>query len=161
MDKNNNNSQPLSVHYYNYMQNGWDINQYPRPRFSSEYGFQSWPSMKTLITAAELAEDLKIGSQFMKHRQHLPSGDDYMKLLIGKNFIIPESNDSRRDLEDYIYLSQINQAVSVKIQTESYRQGKSSLNSIGEGYTRGALYWQLNDVWQAPSWSSIGKFTLI
>jgi len=22
----------------------------------------------------------------------------------------------------------------------------------------GALYWQLNDIWQAPSWASLGKF---
>lgn len=143
------------VHYYNYLQNSWDMNHYPRPRFSSEYGFQSWPSMKTLSTAAQLEEDLKIGSDFMRHRQHLPGGDSFMKLLISKNLIIPESNNSRRDLEDFVYLSQINQAVSVKIETEWYRQGKSSLNSLGEGYTRGALYWQLNDVWQAPSWSSI------
>ena len=80
-----------------------------------------------------------------------------MKNLIGHNLIIPESNNSRRDLEDYVYLSQINQAVSIKTETESYRQCKSSLNSIGEGLTAGALYWQLNDVWAAPTWSSIGK----
>ncbi|XP_043477175.1 beta-mannosidase [Leptopilina heterotoma] len=143
------------VHYYNYLQNGWDMNHFPRARFSSEYGFQSWPSVETLISAAEYDEDLKIRSDFMQHRQHLQGGDEFMKLLIEKNFIIPESNNTRRDLEDFVYLSQINQAVSIQMETEFYRQGKSFLNANGEGYTRGALYWQLNDVWQAPSWSSI------
>lgn len=52
---------------------------------------------------------------------------------------------------------QINQAMSMKSETESYRRGRSYLDSIGEGLTMGALYWQLNDVWQAPSWSSIGN----
>ena len=25
----------------------------------------------------------------------------------------------------------------------------------------GALYWQLNDIWQAPTWSSIGNALLV
>lgn len=79
-----------------------------------------------------------------------------MRLLISYNFVIPQSNNSIRDFASYIYLSQINQAVSMRVQTEAYRQTKSEVNSIGEGMTMGALYWQLNDVWQAPSWSSIG-----
>lgn len=137
------------------------MNHYPRARFSSEYGFQSWPSMESLISAAEFEEDLKLDSEFLNHRQHLPGGDGFMKLLIEKNFIIPKSNNTRRDLEDFVYLSQINQAVSVKAETEFYRQGKSTLESNNEGYTRGALYWQLNDVWQAPSWSSIGMEKII
>lgn len=139
------------------MQNGWDINQYPRTRFCSEYGFQSWPSIYTIVTAVENGEDLHLDSDFVKHRQHLPFGNQFMKILIGKNLKIPENDySSIQNFVNYIYLSQINQAVSVKIETEAYRQAKSEINSIGEGMTMGALYWQLNDVWQAPSWSSIG-----
>ncbi|XP_029170747.1 beta-mannosidase [Nylanderia fulva] len=144
------------VHYYNYLRNGWDITQYPRTRFCSEYGFQSWPSMYTLVTAVESAKDLNVGSDFVQHRQHLPFGNEYMRLLISYNFAMPQSNNSVRDFANYVYLSQINQAVSMRIQTEAYRQAKSEVNNVtGEGMTMGALYWQLNDVWQAPSWSSI------
>lgn len=145
------------VHYYNYIRNGWDITQYPRTRFCSEYGFQSWPSIYTIATAIESTKDLHINSDFVKHRQHQPLGNQYMLQLILHNFAVPQSNDSIRDFTSYIYISQINQAVSIRIQTEMYRQAKSEVNSVGEGMTMGALYWQLNDVWQAPSWSSIGN----
>lgn len=110
-----------------------------------------------MATAARTAKDLSIDSDFVKHRQHLPLGNQLMQLLILKNFVVPRTNDSVRDFANYVYLSQINQAVSIKIETEGYRQLKSEVNSVGEGMTMGALYWQLNDVWQAPSWSSIGN----
>lgn len=50
---------------------------------------------------------------------------------------------------------QVMQAQCVKAQTEFYRRSRSELID-GKGLTMGALYWQLNDIWQAPSWSSIG-----
>lgn len=36
------------THYYNYLSDCWDWTTYPRARFASEYGFQSWPSFSTL-----------------------------------------------------------------------------------------------------------------
>lgn len=95
----------------------------------------------------------------MEHRQHLTGGNTYIKLLIKKNLKLPsekENNNSLVNLMNIVYLNQISQAVAMKIQTESYRQMKSLFNDENEGMTMGALYWQLNDVWQAPSWSSIG-----
>lgn len=50
---------------------------------------------------------------------------------------------------------QVMQAQCVKVQTEFYRRSRTELVE-GKGHTMGALYWQLNDIWQAPSWSSIG-----
>ncbi|XP_015586922.1 beta-mannosidase isoform X2 [Cephus cinctus] len=142
------------VHYYNYLKNGWDINHYPHTRFASEYGFQSLPSVFTLAPVIKNETDLRIDSDFMLHRQHLPAGYNYMKNLISMNFRVSLKN-TYQDFLIFIYLSQVNQAVSMRIETESYRQTKSGFNANGEGLTMGALYWQLNDVWQAPSWSSI------
>lgn len=135
------------------------MHEYPLARFSSEYGFQSLPSIYTILPVAETIGDLNINSGFMKHRQHLLLGSAFLRSLILKNFKIPETQNRVKDFVSLIYLSQINQAVSVKVQTEFYRQSKTEVNEIGGGMTMGALYWQLNDVWQAPSWSSIGNHT--
>ena len=53
-----------------------------------------------------------------------------------------------------LYLSQVVQALCVKYESEHYRRLQDNLID-GKGYTMGALYWQLNDIWQGPSWSSI------
>lgn len=53
------------------------------------------------------------------------------------------------------FFLQVMQAQCVKVQTEFYRRSRTELID-GKGHTMGALYWQLNDIWQAPSWSSIG-----
>lgn len=54
-------------------------------------------------------------------------------------------------------LTKVMQAQCVKTETEFYRFSQSEIVK-GEGHTMGALYWQLNDIWQAPSWASLGKF---
>jgi len=44
----------------------------------------------------------------------------------------------------------------MKTEVELYRRKQSVLDADADGLTMGALYWQLNDIWQAPTWSSIG-----
>merc|ERR1719323_753422 len=59
-------------------------------------------------------------------------------------------------LQEFLYLTQVYQAVSLKTETETYRRHMRPADpETGEGLTMGALYWQLNDIWQGASWSSL------
>lgn len=78
-----------------------------------------------------------------------------MELLISYQFNLPPKS-SDGFFNAFVYYGQVIQAMAIKTETEYYRQWRSSLNVKGEGFTMGALYWQLNDVWVAPSWSGIG-----
>ncbi|XP_042213967.1 beta-mannosidase-like isoform X2 [Homarus americanus] len=142
------------VHYYNYLNDAWNGAGIPRTRFASEYGFQSWPSFKTLKEVT-IEEDWNRASAMMYHRQHHPGGQEELALQIGLHMHMPPLDGTLKTFQDYLYLGQIHQAMAIKTQTEFYRRGMSELNDNGEGYTSGALYWQLNDIWQGASWASI------
>lgn len=144
------------VHYYNYLADNWDMNIYPKTRFGSEYGFQSWPSLATTKTATQDPNDLRLDSEYSKHRQHNPNGNDYIVQQIYRHLKL-DQNDTNY-YEKFVFYSQITQAMAMKAESEYYRQNQY------EWYTMGALYWQLNDVWQAPSWSGIeygGKWKML
>jgi len=47
----------------------------------------------------------------------------------------------------FTYMTQVVQAIAVKIGVEHWRRSKP--------YCMGTLYWQLNDNWPGPSWSSL------
>ncbi|XP_056152102.1 beta-mannosidase [Lampris incognitus] len=150
------------THYYNYNQDCWDWKSFPRTRFGSEYGFQSWPSFSTL-QGVSVAEDWSYDSEFTEHRQHHESGNQQMLLQAGFHFHLPNSSEPLKRYKDTLYLTQVMQAQCVKTQTEFYRRSQSEIIE-GKGHTMGALYWQLNDIWQAPSWSSIefgGKWKML
>ncbi|KAF9969964.1 hypothetical protein BGZ73_007478, partial [Actinomortierella ambigua] len=64
-----------------------------------------------------------------------------------KEAIHQVDNDVRVVLMDvFCYLSQVVQARSIGAQTEHYRRGQGSPYR-----TMGALYWQCNDIWPAPT----------
>uniref|UniRef100_A0A6P7FVN4 beta-mannosidase n=1 Tax=Diabrotica virgifera virgifera TaxID=50390 RepID=A0A6P7FVN4_DIAVI len=142
------------IHFYNYILDPFNPNFYPTPRFASEYGYQSLPSIQSWLSVTNNLSDININSAFMNHRQHHPLGNIQLQMLLLYNFKAPSTNSSYFD-EAFIYYSQVVQAMATKIETEHYRIYRSNLNAAGEGHTMGALYWQLNDVWVAPSWSGI------
>ncbi|XP_055677414.1 beta-mannosidase [Lutzomyia longipalpis] len=136
------------IHYYNYDLDAWDNTIYPRPRFVSEYGFQSLPSLSSLDSILSSRDNM---SQMIDHRQHSPLRNFPMGILIRRHLPLESiTGDPRTVLEAFIYFSQVSQAMAIKTETEVYRA-----NRIGPMNTMGALFWQLNDVWVAPSWSSI------
>ncbi|KAM6429747.1 beta-mannosidase [Rhynochetos jubatus] len=150
------------THFYDYSSDCWNWTVYPKTRFASEYGFQSWPSFST-IEKVSSTEDWSYTSNFSLHRQHHENGNNQMLQQIAYHFKLPQSTDPIKKFKDMIYLTQVMQAQCIKTETEFYRCSQSEIIK-GEGHTMGALYWQLNDIWQAPSWASLeygGKWKLL
>uniref|UniRef100_A0A8C2L0T4 Beta-mannosidase n=1 Tax=Cyprinus carpio TaxID=7962 RepID=A0A8C2L0T4_CYPCA len=150
------------THYYSYYKDCWDWTAFPHTRFASEYGFQSWPSLSTL-SKVSVSSDWDFSSNFSAHRQHHEDGNQQMLKQAELHYILPNSTDPLQKYRDTIYITQVMQAQCVKIQTEFYRRSRSDIVE-GKGHTMGTLYWQLNDIWQGPSWSSVefgGKWKML
>ncbi|CAM5139754.1 unnamed protein product [Natator depressus] len=150
------------THFYDYLSDCWNWTVYPKTRFASEYGFQSWPSFSTLEKVSS-TEDWSYTSHFSLHRQHHAAGNDQMLHQAGLHFKLPQNTDPLKRFKDTIYLTQVMQAQCIKAETEFYRRSRSEITN-GEGHTMGSLYWQLNDIWQAPSWASLeygGKWKML
>ncbi|MDR1639802.1 MAG: hypothetical protein LBT59_08925 [Clostridiales bacterium] len=109
-------------------------------RFCSEFGMESLPSLKAIKSFTD-CERLTLTSPELKAHQKAILGNEKMLYYILAKFRNPEK------FEDYIYLSQITQAETVRVAVEQWRQRTGQCN--------GSLYWQLNDCWPVCSWSSI------
>ncbi|KAM3723485.1 putative beta-mannosidase [Dirofilaria immitis] len=153
------------IHFYNELDNLWKDSTYQIPRCSSEYGVQSFPRKETMLKWLNEA-DWSYTSEEMRRRQHHPGGFVAQLFMIFSHFKIP--SDCEKTVNDdcdylrtegfmdrFVYLSQFHQAVTYQIQTEHYRSWRGRLMKDGRGDTMCALYWQLNDVWAAPTWSTI------
>lgn len=131
------------IHYYPLNTNSWIPTTFHTARFISEYGFQSYPYGWAEIAGPE-TDNIE---ELIRHRQHHPLNSTLIVYLVQANLQIEFDS---LDWQDQVYLSQVSQAIALKTETEVYRCGRGEFM-----HTMGALYWQLNDVWVAPSWSSI------
>ncbi|HOV93543.1 MAG TPA: glycoside hydrolase family 2 protein [Spirochaetales bacterium] len=111
-----------------------------KPRFCSEFGFQSYPSAPTIELFADPSERC-IGSPTLKFHERDPKGE----ILIGQT--LERYFGKQKGYLQTIYASQVQQAMAIKTAVEFWRSCKPRC--------MGTLYWQLNDVWPAISWSSI------
>ncbi|MGR3542312.1 MAG: beta-mannosidase [Hasllibacter sp.] len=111
-----------------------------RPRFCSEFGFQSYPSMPVIRRFAA-PKDLNVASPVMQSHQKDEGGNERIAATMFREFLFPEA------FEDFVWLSQVQQALAIETAISAWRPLKPEC--------MGTLYWQLNDVWPGPSWSSL------
>ncbi|CAF1285527.1 unnamed protein product [Rotaria sp. Silwood1] len=146
------------VHFYGYHDDSWDPTTYPITRFLSETGIQSLPSLDTWYQTTTNSSNLKFNSSFLLHREHSENQLTEMMKHIDSNLPLPVTNDSLRNFAQLIYLSQIHQAMTLKSISDLCRL-HSSVDMINpktsQGHTMGLMYWQINDIWQAPTWATI------
>ncbi|KAL9972744.1 hypothetical protein ACROYT_G019109 [Oculina patagonica] len=128
------------VHFYDYKMDCWNVSGYPKPRFASEYGFQSYPSFETLAEVS-IQEDWSYNSAFMDHRQHHGDGNEQMLDQANKHFKLPSSSNPLKNFMDTLFIIQVTQAQCMKTETEHYRRLQSELVQ-GQGKTMGTIYWQ-------------------
>lgn len=135
------------VHFWNVWHGGAPYTEFRKHhfRFLSEYGFQSFPSFKTIKTFCS-KEDLNLYSPVMEDHQRNGDGAGNQKIMkyAGEYFRLGKS------LENNIYISQISQAEAGRYAVEHMRQNRERC--------LGSTYWQLNDNWPVTSWSSIDYF---
>lgn len=112
-------------------------------RFCSEFGFQSFPCAKT-VNSFTLEDDRNIFSRVMESHQKNDAANGKMLYYLSENLRYP------KDLTHLLYASQVLQGMAIKYGVDHWRRNR--------GRCMGTLYWQINDNWPAPSWSSIDYF---
>ncbi|XP_070394199.1 beta-mannosidase-like isoform X2 [Dermacentor albipictus] len=144
------------VHFYSYSSELWKPSSFPVPRFVTEIGIQSYPprdSMERVMPASMVTYPF---SRFLDHRQHYALSPHFAARIIRAYFRINNSSGNGRSAgyDMVSYLTQVIQAEAVRTGCERFRRLRGHLYD-GLGHNMGVLFWQLNDIWPAPSWASI------
>lgn len=133
------------THMWHVWHGSKDLSYYGKryTRFCSEYGMESLPSEDCILQFAT-QKDMDLKSDVMLSHQKCKSGNDKMLFYLYEKFNKPAK------FTDLIYLTGLVQAECVANGAEHWRRNKGRCN--------GALWWQMNDCWGAPSWSSVDYF---
>ena len=111
-----------------------------RPRFCSEFGFQSYPTKEEALTFVTPDQLNPTAPDFFYH-QKSPKGNKFIMQMIMRNFRFPEGVDA------VLYLSHVQQAMAIRTAVEAWRHLQPRCMGI--------IYWQLNNNWPVASWSSL------
>lgn len=132
-------------HYWEVWHSGKPYSEYRKHyfRYLSEFGFESFPSEKT-VESFTLPEDRNIFSRIMEMHQRCKGANKKILTYLADTFKYPT------DFGTLLYASQLLQADAIKYGVEHLRRHR--------GRCMGALYWQLNDIWPVASWASIDYF---
>jgi beta-mannosidase len=130
------------MHFWSVWHEGRDFDHYRdvSPRFCSEFGFQSYPSMDVIRKFADPA-DFNISAPVMESHQKNAGGNARIAETMFRYFRFPTS------FENFVYLSQVQQGLAIKTAVTHWRSLKP--------HCMGTLIWQLNDTWPVCSWASL------
>eukprot|EP01105_Mastigella_eilhardi_P010755 TRINITY_DN249_c0_g1_i5.p1 TRINITY_DN249_c0_g1~~TRINITY_DN249_c0_g1_i5.p1 ORF type:complete len:473 (-),score=72.21 TRINITY_DN249_c0_g1_i5:581-1999(-) len=146
-DKSSGNVSEGDCHYWGVWHGGLDFRKYLtiRPRMCTEFGFQSLPYQ--LLEGYVSLYGLR--SATVTYRQRSAHGNDKLLQTIDQFFgpAVAASVDAKASFEREVYLTQVYQAWAIKTAAEHMRRLMP--------YCAGISFWQLNDVWPGPSWSSL------
>lgn len=112
-------------------------------RYLSEFGFQSFPTLKTVETFTK-PEERNIFSRVMEMHQRNAAANGKILQYISDTYLYP------KNFEMVLYVSQLLQADAISYGIEHNRRYRGRCN--------GTVVWQLNDIWPVASWSSIDYF---
>lgn len=131
------------VHYWDVWHGNKPFSEYRKFffRYASEFGFQSFPSEKTVDTFTDDPRDKNIFSYVMEKHQRNGSANGKIMNYMQQTYLYPTSFDT------VVYASQLLQADAIRYGVEHFRRNR--------GRCMGAIYWQLNDCWPVASWSSV------
>ena len=113
-------------------------------RFVSEYGFQSFPELRTVESFTTATDRTGIFTPVMLAHQKNNEGNELIQIYLLRDYPTP------KDFPSFLYVSQVLQAEGVKIGAEHLRRERPR--------NMGSIYWQLNDCWPVASWASIDSF---
>ena len=132
-------------HYWQVWHSGKPYSEYRNHyfRYLSEFGFESFPSEKT-VNSFTLPQDRNIFSRIMEMHQRCNGANKKILTYLADTFKYPT------EFSTLLYASQLLQAEAIKYGVEHLRRNR--------GRCMGALYWQLNDIWPVASWASIDYF---
>ncbi|HEY5783138.1 MAG TPA: glycoside hydrolase family 2 protein [Microlunatus sp.] len=114
-------------------------------RFVSEFGFQGPAAWSTLFSVVHDQPADPYGTQMLVHQK---AHEGNLKLERGLGDHLPAwSNNGGADMDDWHWLTSLNQARAVAYGIEHFR-------SLFPRNT-GAIVWQLNDNWPVVSWAAV------
>ncbi|KAK0727707.1 glycoside hydrolase family 2 protein [Lasiosphaeria miniovina] len=150
--------------YYNYVASqAFNLSAYPVGRLSTEFGFHSMPSVASWRNVLP-ADELRFNSTTVMLRNHHPPargldtanfynssvGQGEMTIAVQQHYPAPNKTDAVGNFSAWSWSTQVFQADFYRSQIQFYRVGSGQPNR-----QLGSLYWQLEDIWQAPTWAGI------
>lgn len=133
------------THYWDVWHGNKPFTEYRKFKFRyvSEFGFQSFPCLKTVETFTR-PEDRNIFSRVMEMHQRNVAANGKIMTYLSSTYLYPA------DFGTLLYASQLLQADAIRYGIEHFRRHR--------GRCMGTVVWQLNDIWPVASWASIDYY---